>query len=144
VSTTSPVLDGVLAVVAAWFAIGFAGIAAPRSFRFVAFFLFPLSAILGVALAGFALAALPGVPQAAVLPVGLPGLPFHVRLDALAAFFLALLGLAGSGVSIFAAGYFRTGEGTAPGVLCLQYHVFLAAMAMVLLADDAYAFMVCW
>ena len=140
----SPVLDGVLAVVAAWFAIGFAGIAAPRSFRFVAFFLFPLSAILGVALAGFALAALPGVPQAAVLPVGLPGLPFHVRLDALAAFFLALLGLAGSGVSIFAAGYFRTGEGTAPGVVCLQYHVFLAAMAMVLLADDAYAFMVCW
>jgi formate hydrogenlyase subunit 3/multisubunit Na+/H+ antiporter MnhD subunit len=28
--------------------------------------------------------------------------------------------------------------------LCLQYHVFLAAMAMVLVADDAYAFMVAW
>ena len=28
--------------------------------------------------------------------------------------------------------------------MCLQYHVFLAAMALVLLADDAYAFMVSW
>ena len=27
---------------------------------------------------------------------------------------------------------------------CLQYHVFLAAMGGVLLADDAYAFMVAW
>ena len=143
-STPSPALDGVLAVVGAWFAIGFAGIAAPRSFRFVALFLFPLSAILGVVLAGLALAALPGAAQAAILPIGLPGLPFHVRLDALSAFFLVLLGLAGSGVSIFAAGYFRAGEGTAPGVMCLQYQVFLGAMAMVMLADDAYAFMVCW
>jgi len=45
---------------------------------------------------------------------------------------------------VFAAGYFRSGEGTAPGLLCLQYHVFLASMAMVLLADDAYLFMVAW
>ncbi|MDH4173894.1 MAG: hydrogenase 4 subunit B, partial [Betaproteobacteria bacterium] len=29
-------------------------------------------------------------------------------------------------------------------LLCLQYHVFLAAMALVILADDAYAFMVMW
>jgi len=144
VSATLAALDGALAVAAAWFAIGIAGLAAPRSVRFVAWFLFPLSAILGVVLAGVALAGLPGGAQSAILPIGLPGLPFHVRLDALSAFFLVLLGLAGSGVSIFAAGYFRAGEGTAPGVLCLQYHVFLGAMAMVLLADDAYAFMVCW
>ncbi|HXS52047.1 MAG TPA: hydrogenase 4 subunit B [Usitatibacter sp.] len=143
-SATLAALDGALAVAAAWFAIGIAGLAAPRSVRFVAWFLFPLSAILGVVLAGVALAGLPGGAQSAILPIGLPGLPFHVRLDALSAFFLVLLGLAGSGVSIFAAGYFRAGEGTAPGVLCLQYHVFLGAMAMVLLADDAYAFMVCW
>ena len=45
---------------------------------------------------------------------------------------------------MFAAGYFRKGEGTAPGVLCLQYHLFLASMGFVLLADDAYAFMVAW
>jgi formate hydrogenlyase subunit 3/multisubunit Na+/H+ antiporter MnhD subunit len=67
-----------------------------------------------------------------------------VRLDALSSFFLAILGLAGAGISIFAAGYFRAGEGTAPGVMCLQYHIFLAAMAMVLVSDDAYVFMVSW
>ena len=55
-----------------------------------------------------------------------------------------LLGVATAGISIFAAGYFREGQGAAPGLLCLQYHVFLASMAMVLLADDAYAFMVAW
>ncbi len=48
------------------------------------------------------------------------------------------------GISIFAAGYFRRGEGTAPGLLCLQYHLFLASMGFVLLADDAYAFMLAW
>jgi formate hydrogenlyase subunit 3/multisubunit Na+/H+ antiporter MnhD subunit len=144
VNASFTALDGALTVVAAWFAIGLAGIAVPRSFRFVAFFLFPLSAALSLALAAFALAGLPAGAQSAVLPIGLPGLPFHVRLDALSAFFLAVLGLASAGVSIFAGGYFRAGEGTPPGLMCLQYHVFLAAMAMVMLADDAYAFMVCW
>ena len=47
-------------------------------------------------------------------------------------------------MSIFAGGYFRKGQGTAPGVLGLQYHLFLASMGFVLLADDAYAFMVAW
>ena len=51
---------------------------------------------------------------------------------------------ASAGISAFAAGYFRQGEGTAPGLLCLEYHVFLASMAGVVLADDAYAFMVMW
>src|SRR5260221_6498834 len=54
------------------------------------------------------------------------------------------MGIAGAGISIYAGGYFREGEGTAPGIMCLQYHVFLAAMALVLIADDAYAFMVSW
>src|SRR6185503_13558921 len=71
-------------------------------------------------------------------------LPFHFRLDSLSAFFLLVIGGAAAGVSAFAAGYFRKGEGTPPGLLCLQYHVFLASMALVVLADDAYAFMVMW
>jgi formate hydrogenlyase subunit 3/multisubunit Na+/H+ antiporter MnhD subunit len=45
---------------------------------------------------------------------------------------------------LFGAGYFRHGEGALPGLLCLQYHLFLAAMGAVLLADDAYSFMVSW
>jgi formate hydrogenlyase subunit 3/multisubunit Na+/H+ antiporter MnhD subunit len=79
-----------------------------------------------------------------VLPLGLPDLPFHLRLDALSAFFLVLLGGAAAGISVFSAGYFRASENSSPRLLCLQYHVFLAAMALVLVADDAYLFMVAW
>jgi formate hydrogenlyase subunit 3/multisubunit Na+/H+ antiporter MnhD subunit len=68
----------------------------------------------------------------------------HLRRDALSSVFLFLLGAAAAGISIFAAGYFRRGEGTLPGLLCLQYHLFLASMGAVLLADDAYSFMVSW
>ena len=137
-------IDGVLIVVAAWLAIGLAGVAALRNFAIVAGMLFPLSALLSIAMAAIGLAALPGSPEVAVLAIGLPDLPFHLRLDALSAFFLMLLGVASAGISIFAAGYFRVGEGTPPGLMCLQYHVFLAAMALVIVADDAYAFMVSW
>ena len=138
------ILGGVLLCLAAWLAIGIAGIAALRNFRIVARVLFPVSALLSIGVAGLALVALPSSPETAILPIGLPGLPFHLRLDALSAFFLVLLGLASAGISIYAGGYFRPGEGTPPGLMCLQYHLFLCAMAMVLLADDAYAFMVSW
>jgi hydrogenase-4 component B len=110
----------------------------------VAQILFPLGGALGLGLAAVAGAALFAPPHTTVLPLGLPDLPFHFRLDALAAFFLLVIGAVAAGVSAFAAGYFRKGEGTPPGLLCLQYHVFLASMALVVLADDAYAFMVMW
>ena len=99
---------------------------------------------LGVAAAGFSALADGFVVEHLVLPLGLPELPFHVRLDALSGFFLLPLGSVGAGISVFAAGYFRAGEGASPGLLCLQYHTFLASMAMVILADDAYLFMVAW
>ena len=83
-------------------------------------------------------------PEQVTLPIGLPDLPMHVRLDALSSVFLFLLGAASAGISMFAAGYFRRGQGTPPGLLCLQYHLFLASMGFVLLADDAYGFMVAW
>ncbi|MDH5578370.1 MAG: hydrogenase 4 subunit B [Betaproteobacteria bacterium] len=137
-------LGAVLALAAAWLAIGVAGLAALHRLHLVARWLFPAGGVVSLLIAAAALPALWGEPQAAVLPIGLPGLPFHFRLDALSAFFLVVLGGAAAGVSLFSAGYFRQSEGTAPGLLCLQYHVFLAAMALVILADDAYAFMVMW
>ena len=137
-------LGAVLALAAAWLAIGVAGLAALHRLHLVARWLFPAGGVVSLLIAAAALPALWGEPQAAVLPIGLPGLPFHLRLDALSAFFLVVLGGAAAGVSLFSAGYFRQSEGTAPGLLCLQYHVFLAAMALVILADDAYAFMVMW
>ncbi len=137
-------LPGALGVVAAWVAIGLAGMLAPRSTRWVAHGLFPLGAVGSALMAAVGLAALLMPATSMVLPVGLPGLPMHLRLDALSGFFLFLLGSSSVGISVFAAGYFRSGEGTAPGLLGLQYHVFLAAMCMVMLAADAYTFMVAW
>lgn len=137
-------IDLLLIVACAWALIGLAGLAAPRNIRFVGKILFPIGALVGLLAGGVALGALGASPQTAVLAIGLPDLPFHLRLDNLAAIFVLLLGFVSAGISIYAAGYFRQGEGAAPGVLCLEYHLFLASMLMVLLADDAYAFMVAW
>ena len=144
VGSLSVATAAMLAVPPLWLAIGAAGLLRPRSLRLSALWLFPLGAAAAFVLAAASLAELAEPAQSLVLPLGLPDLPFHLRLDPLARFFLFLLGAAAGGVSLFAAGYFRKGEGTAPGLLCLQYHVFLAGMAMVLLADDAYLFMVAW
>ena len=137
-------IDWMLLVGLGWLLVGTAGVLMMHRLAAVAQWLFPLGGFFGLLLAGVSLDALLGTPEVAVLPIGLPGLPFHLRLDSLAAFFLLVIGAASAGISVFAAGYFRQGEGTAPGLLCLEYHVFLASMAGVVLADDAYAFMVMW
>jgi formate hydrogenlyase subunit 3/multisubunit Na+/H+ antiporter MnhD subunit len=143
-SSTLLSLDWVLLVAAVWFALGIAGLLFLRNFRVVAHILFPISSLLSIVLAGIGIIAIVQTPQSAVLALGLPSLPFHFRLDALSAFFVMLLGVASAGISIFAAGYFRRAEGAPPGLLCLEYHIFLASMLLVLTADDAYAFMVMW
>jgi len=137
-------LAACLALLASWALVGAAGLLRPASIAFVGRVLFPLGAVIGLGLAIVALSALGSPVERATLAVGLPDLPMHVRLDPLSCVFLALLGGASVGVSLFASGYFRKGEGTAPGVMGLQYHLFLASMGFVLLADDAYAFMVAW
>ena len=141
--TTTP-LSLVIAAIAAWLAIGGLGLVRPRDLRFISRALFPVGAAVALALAIVAGYAIDAPPASMVLPLGLPDLPFHLRLDALSAVFLLLLGGATVAISLFSAGYFRTSEGTAPGVICFQYHAFLAAMALVLVADDAYVFMVAW
>ena len=135
----------VLVVAAGWLAVGAVGVVALHRLAFVARVLFPLGGLLGLVLSRPGARGAAAVRrEVAVLPIGLPSLPFHLRLDSLAAFFLLVIGAASAGISVFAAGYFRKGEGTPPGLLCLEYHVFLASMVGVVLADDAYAFMVMW
>jgi hydrogenase-4 component B len=134
----------VLVLLTAWGGIGIAGLLRPASVRYVGRTLFPLGALCGAGLSWVAATSLAAPPEQVVLWVGLPDLPVHLRLDGLAAAFLVLLGAAATGISIFAAGYFRRGEGTPPGLLCLQYHLFLASMGFVLLANDAYSFMLAW
>ena len=139
-----PLIDWVMLCPLAWIIIGLIGIAFPRNFALISRVLFPLGAVCALVLAVLALTGIVAGTQAVVLPLGLPDLPFHLRLDALSSFFLFLLGATSAGISIYAGGYMRQGEGTAPGLHCLIYHLFLASMAFVILADDGYAFMVSW
>ena len=76
------------------------------------------------------------------LPVGLPWIGAHFRMDALSAFFLVVINLGGAGASLFAIGY-GTHE-KAPGRVLPFYPVFLGAMNLVVLADDAFSFLVAW
>ena len=76
------------------------------------------------------------------LPLGLPWLGTHFRLDALSAYFLAVVGLGTFAASLFALGYGRH-EKTPSRVLPF-YSAFLAAMNLVVLADDAFSFLVSW
>lgn len=127
-----------------WIALGVSALAFMRAPRFITGVIFPAGALVSLALAATGLWAIGEPPSSAILSAGLPDLPFHVRVDALSGFFLLLLGGVSFGISLFATGYFRDTEGPALGLLSLQYHVFLASMAFVLIADDAYLFMVTW
>jgi formate hydrogenlyase subunit 3/multisubunit Na+/H+ antiporter MnhD subunit len=81
-------------------------------------------------------------PERLVLPIGLPWLGLHLRLDPLSAFFLLLLGIGAAIASLFALGY--GGDEPEPGRILPFYPGFLAAMALVCLADDAFAFLFFW
>jgi formate hydrogenlyase subunit 3/multisubunit Na+/H+ antiporter MnhD subunit len=81
-------------------------------------------------------------PASVVLPVGLPWLGAHFRLDALSAFFLAVVDLGAAAASLFALGYGRHEE--APERVLPFYPLFLAGMNLVVLADDAFSFLFSW
>jgi len=137
-------LTGSLLVAAAWLVVAVAGLIPAGNAAFARRFAFPLGAAAGVALAAWGLQAVWLPAQTLTLPLGLPDLPFHVRMDPLAGFFLMLLGSVSAGISVYAAGYFREEPSGRLTLISMQYHVFLASMAFVLLADDAYLFMVAW
>lgn len=142
--TAVSAMDMALGVIAFWIVLGLLGLMSPHHPRFIARRLLPLGAAGGLVLALAGFFAMRTPPATVVLALGLPDLPFHLRLDALSGFFLVLLGAASAGISIYSAGYLRNAQDLAPGLYGLQYHLFLAAMALVMLADDAYLFMVAW
>ncbi len=104
-------------------------------------------ACLAVSLISFAaafveLTSVRAIPPAATLPLGLPWLGAHFRIDALAAFFLAVVDLGAAAASLFALGYGR--HETAPLRVLPFYPAFLAGMNLVVLADDAFTFLSAW
>src|SRR5712691_3405789 len=84
----------------------------------------------------------PGQVSTLTLPIGLPGLGAHFRLDALSAFFLVVADLGGSAASLYALGYGR--HETAPRRVLPFFAAYLAAMNLVVLADDAFTFLLTW
>jgi hydrogenase-4 component B len=139
-----PSAECAVGVAALWLVLGTLSLLESERVRFIGRWSFPASAVLSFVLAMVALRAIAEPAQTFVLPLGLPELPFHLRLDPLAAFFLFLLGICSLGVSMYAAGYFSGESASRLKLIALQYHYFLASMAFVLLADDAYLFMVAW
>jgi hydrogenase-4 component B len=125
-------------------AVSLAGRRAPRVVRFGAMPLLGASG-LAAAIAGLT-ALLAGGEATATLPFGLPWLPWHVRLDALAGFFLLLIGLVTCAVGLYGPAYVRSLEQGRDSLVALGGFtgLFLTGMLMVVLADDAFLFMIAW
>ncbi len=87
-----------------------------------------------------------GLPSAEApmltLPFGLPWLGSHFRLDTLAAFFLMVVNLGGALSALYALGYGRHEH--APHRVLPFFPAFLAGMNLVILADDAFTFLIAW
>jgi hydrogenase-4 component B len=77
-----------------------------------------------------------------VLPLGLPWIGANFRLDALAAFFLVVVNLGGAAASLFGLGYGV--HESAPERVLPFFPLFLAGMNLVVVAADAFTFLVSW
>jgi len=111
--------------------------------RFVVYGLLAVSALLSMASGIIGL--MTHVSIAVALPVGLPWLPMHLRLDGLGAFFLLTIGALLLAVSIYSIGYvkeYTTRKGFA--ALGIFMGLFVAGMQGIVLADDAFTFMLFW
>jgi formate hydrogenlyase subunit 3/multisubunit Na+/H+ antiporter MnhD subunit len=80
--------------------------------------------------------------ESLTLPIGLPWLGAHFRLDALSAFFLAVVNLGAAAASLYALGYGKHEH--APQRVLPFYPLFLAGMNLVVIADDAFTFLFTW
>lgn len=79
-------------------------------------------------------------------PLGLPWLHWQWRLDGLAACFFLMIGLVTIATAIYAFAYNREYHGNLRRLSAITVFtgLFVAGMQLVVLADDAYAFMVAW
>jgi hydrogenase-4 component B len=116
----------------------------PGVVKVLAFSLLGLSGIAAVVAGGQSL--LGDRVSEAFLPVGLPWLPMHHVLDPLAGFFLLLVGLVTALVSCYGPAYVREYEEGPQPLLVLTFFtgLFVAGMYLVMLAADAFSFMVAW
>lgn len=96
----------------------------------------------GLAAFSSLLAAARGVPLQAVLPLGLPGVGMRLELDPLSAVFSIIVNVGAALASLYAVGYGRREQH--PGRVLPFYCLFLFGMNLVLVADDAFTFLLSW
>jgi formate hydrogenlyase subunit 3/multisubunit Na+/H+ antiporter MnhD subunit len=83
-----------------------------------------------------------GPPEMLTLPLGLPWVGAHFRVDAPSSVFLAIVNLGAASASLYGLGYGRHEE--SPERVLPFFPAFLAGMNLVLLADDAFSFLLAW
>ncbi|MEZ5776193.1 MAG: hydrogenase 4 subunit B [Hyphomicrobiaceae bacterium] len=102
------------------------------------------TAAIAALLALIGLAALLGFAEGGSirLPIGLPLTGAHFAIDAISAVFLVIVGTGGTLASLYELGHGRHEE--APGRVLPFYPAFIAGMTLVLLAADAFSFLLSW
>lgn len=128
-------------------ASGAIGLWADRYPKILAQISFPLLLWSGITgLVGGGLAAAARVSQELTLPWGLPWLSWHLHLDSLAGFFFIVISTVLIAVALFGPQYVREYEHGpySLGLLALTTGLFVAGMQAVLLAADAFFFMIAW
>ena len=153
-SALSTLASGVLLpLVAALLGLATLAALAPRSRVTPRWLSLALSAAACLALGGLGIAVLAsGVPVTASAGSVLGFAVIDLRVDALSALFLVVLGLVGAATSAYGIGYGphgthgTHGSGGAPGRdrTAVAYPVFLASLALVFGAGDAFAFLLAW
>ena len=138
----SPHLAGLLVAIALYAAAAVYAAIFYRSRRALSsVYLVCIAAAVLAALSG--LAAVIGTTDSAIrLPLGLPSTGLHLRLDELSAFFGLIINVGILVASIYGTGLDRERDLT--GRIEPFYPAFAAAMNLVLLADDAFAFLFSW
>ncbi|CUU41509.1 Hydrogenase-4 component B [Blastochloris viridis] len=105
--------------------------------------MYALSAVAAALGASFAVihALAGGLPAELTLPGGLPGVGIRLRLDSLSVVFLVVVNGTAALVSLYAVGY---GRHEYPGRVLALYPLFLIGMNVVIVADDAFTFLMGW
>ena len=129
------------------FSSGIAALAADRFPSIFTWIVSPLLALSGIASISICLLTFSNFPESSIiLPLGLPWLHWHLHIDTLAGFFLGIIGVITLASSLFIPGYVREyiHSDYSLAVLGLATAFFITGMQLVVIADDAFVFMVAW
>ena len=105
--------------------------------------IYTATAVISAILCVGAFLSLDAAPSAVLrLPLGLPWVGANFHIDALSSLFLVIVNLGGVSASLYAIGYGR--HEVAPKRVLPFFPAFLAGMNLVVLADDAFTFLLSW